>query len=190
MFQDLLWKEYIIGAIAKADYDYQLGSMKGNILVGAQYELFTLDANDTHLGENYEEMTMVKPESQYTIRVGRERSVSGFLQVKHVLIDSLIINAGLRYDNKYRKNEEYVTAFSPRVALIYTPTKLFNAKISYSRAFVDAPYLYRQNTTSTYKGSANLMPEYLNAFQLDFMGKIGKENIFSYDVNLFFNYNS
>ena len=188
MFQDLLWKEYTIGAIAKADYEYKLGSMKGNILVGAQYELFTLDANDTHLGENYEEMTMVKPESQYTIRVGRERSVSGFLQVKHVLIDSLIINAGLRYDNKYRKNEEYVTAFSPRVALIYTPTKLFNTKISYSRAFVDAPYLYRQNTTSTYKGSANLMPEYLNAFQLDFMGDIGKENIFSYDVNLFFNY--
>jgi iron complex outermembrane receptor protein len=186
MFQDLLWEEYTIGAIAKADVNYKLGSMRGNILVGAQYELFTLDANDTHLGENYEEMTMVKPESQYTIKVGRERSVSGFLQVKHFFFhDNLILNAGLRYDNKYRKNEEHVTAFSPRVALIYTPTKLFNTKISYSRAFVDAPYLYRQNTTGTYKGSANLMPEYLNAFQLDFMGTVSK---FSYDVNLFYNY--
>ena len=185
MTQDMLWKEYTLGTVAKADVNYQLGSMKGNLLVGAQYEFFTLDANDTHVGENFEQMATVMPESKYIVKVGRERSVSVFLQDKHYILDNLILNAGIRYDNKYRKNEEHVTAFSPRVALIYMPSKTFSTKLSYSRSFVDAPYLYRQNTSAAYKGSEDLMPEYMNAFQLDFMGTVSN---FSYDVNLFYNH--
>ena len=185
MSQDLLWNEYTLGAIAKADANYKLGNMKGNILVGTQYEFFTLDANDTHVGENFEEMTMVMPESSYTVKVGRERSVSAFIQAKHFLLDNVILNAGIRYDNKYRKNEVHVDAFSPRVALIYMPSKKFSTKLSYSRAFVDAPYYTRQNTTSAYRGSADLQPEYLNALQLDFIGKVSN---LSYDVNLFYNH--
>lgn len=185
MSQDLLWNEYTIGAIAKADANYKLGNMKGNILVGTQYEFFTLDANDTHVGENFEEMTMVMPESSYTVKVGRERSMSAFIQAKHFFLDNVILNAGIRYDNKYRKNEVHVDAFSPRVALIYMPSKKFSTKLSYSRAFVDAPYYTRQNTTSAYRGSADLQPEYLNALQLDFIGKVSNLN---YDVNLFYNH--
>ena len=185
MSQDLLWNEYTIGAVAKADANYKLGNMKGNILVGTQYEFFTLDANDTHVGENFEEMTMVMPESSYTVKVGRERSMSAFIQAKHFFLDNVILNAGIRYDNKYRKNEVHVDAFSPRVALIYMPSKKFSTKLSYSRAFVDAPYYTRQNTTSAYRGSADLQPEYLNALQLDFIGKVSNLN---YDVNLFYNH--
>ena len=185
MTQDMLWKEYTLGTVAKADVNYKLGNMKGNLLVGAQYEFFTLDANDTHVGENFEQMATVMPESKYIVKVGRERSVSVFLQDKHYILDNLILNAGIRYDNKYRKNEEHVTAFSPRVALIFMPRKTFSTKLSYSRSFVDAPYFSRQNTSLGFRGSENLMPEYMNAFQLDFMGKISN---FSYDVNLFYNH--
>lgn len=185
MWQDLFWKEYTLGAIAKADANYQFGSMKGNILIGTQYEFFTLDANDTYLGENFEEYTMGMPESKYTVLVGRERSVSAFIQAKHHILDNVILNAGIRYDNKYRKNEVHVDALSPRIALIYLPSKKFSAKLSYSRAFVDAPYYTRQNTTSSYRGSADLQPEYMNAFQLDFIGKVSKIN---YDVNIFYNH--
>jgi iron complex outermembrane receptor protein len=65
------------------------------------------------------------------------------------------------------------------------PSQKFSAKLSYSRAFVDAPYYTRQNTTSSYRGSADLEPEYMNALQLDFIGKVSDIN---YDVNLFYNH--
>jgi iron complex outermembrane receptor protein len=95
------------------------------------------------------------------------------------------LNAGLRFDSKHRKNDVNVTAFSPRVALIYMPSKALNTKISYSRAFVDAPYFYRQNTSNPYRGSQDLMPEYIDAIQLDFLGTFSKH--FSYDINIFYN---
>lgn len=185
MSQDMMWKEYTYGAMAKADLNYQIGDMKGNILVGTQYEFFTLDASDTSVGENFEEMTMVRPESKYTVIPGRERSISAFIQAKHHISDNVILNAGIRYDNKYRTNKEHVAALSPRIALIYMPSKTFSTKLSYSRAFVDAPYYTRQNNSSAYKGSADLQPEYMNALQLDFIGKLSK---LTYDVNLFYNH--
>lgn len=187
MFQDLLWQEYTIGAMANAQLNYKVAAMKGNILLGTQYEFFTLNANDTHLGENFEEMTMVMPESNYTVKPGHERSISTFIQAKHYILHNLILNAGIRYDDKYRKNQQHVTALSPRVALIYMPNTSFSAKLSYSQAFVDAPYYTRQNTTSAYRGSADLMPEYMNAFQLDIVGKAPTLHL-DYDVNLFYNH--
>ena len=107
------------------------------------------------------------------------------MSLKKEDILSRLTETGIRYDNKYRKNEVHVDAFSPRVALIYMPSKKFSTKLSYSRAFVDAPYYTRQNTTSAYRGSADLQPEYLNALQLDFIGKVSN---LSYDVNLFYNH--
>lgn len=186
LYQDINWREYSVGAIAKADAPYAIGSMKGKLLVGAQYEFFMLDGNETLIGEEYERFTTVVKESHNLINNGHEASFSAFVQGKHFLLDNLILSAGLRYDNKYRKNHVTIEAFSPRVALIYLPSKTLSTKVSYSRAFVDAPYFYRQNTSNPYRGSQNLMPEYLEAVQIDLLGKINNWNL-TYDVNVFYN---
>ena len=167
LYQDINWEEYTIGGLAKIDAPYSLGTMKGNILAGIHWENFTLYDNESLIGEDYERFTTVVKESKNIINNGHETSFSAFVQCKHYFRDNFILNAGLRFDNKHRKNDVNVTAFSPRVALIYMPSKLLSTKISYSRAFVDAPYFYRQNTSNPYRGSQDLMPEYIDAIQID-----------------------
>lgn len=181
------YQEYTIGAMAKADANYTFGGMKGNVLVGTQFEYFKLSSNDFHIGEEYTKVAVTFPEEKNYIRIGSERSFSAFIQDKHYFTPQFILNAGLRFDNKNRANGKNATAFSPRVALIYFPNEKFSTKLSYSRAFVDAPYYTRNNTSNGYRGSEDLMPEYMNAIQLDFMGKIDGWYL-DYDVNIFYNH--
>ena len=181
------YQEYTIGAMAKADANYTFGGMKGNVLVGTQFEYFKLSSNDFLIGEEYTKVAVTFPEEKNYIRIGSERSFSAFIQDKHYFTPQFILNAGLRFDNKNRANGKNVTAFSPRVALIYFPNEKFSTKLSYSRAFVDAPYYTRNNTSNGYRGSEDLMPEYMNAIQLDFMGKIDGWHL-DYDVNIFYNH--
>jgi iron complex outermembrane receptor protein len=187
LMQYLDIQEYTIGAMAKTDVNYTFGSMKGNILVGAQFEYFKLSSNDFLIGEEYTKVAVTFPEEKNYIRIGSERSFSAFIQGKHYFTSQFILNAGLRFDNKNRANGKNVTAFSPRVALIYFPDEKFSTKLSFSRAFVDAPYYTRHNTSNGARGSENLMPEYMNAIQLDFMGRINSWHLI-YDVNLFYNH--
>ena len=186
VFQDVPFQEYTIGAMAKTDANYTLGNMKGNILVGAQFEYFKLSSNEFHMGNDYTKIFVTYPESKGMLRVGSEKSFSAFIQDKHYFTKQIILNAGLRYDYKYRVNGKSVSAVSPRVAFIYYPNEAFTTKLSYSRAFVDAPYYTRFNTSNAYRGSENLMPEFMSAFQLDFMGKINNWHLV-YDVNFFYN---
>ena len=181
------WNEFTLAFILKAGLSYRLGSMKGDLLFGMQQELFYMQSTDYYLGENFDQIELVMPESLNAIDLGQERSMSFFLQDKHYLTDQLIVNAGVRYDRKHRKNNRIIRAVSPRLAFIYVPSNLFSMKFSYSRAFVDAPYFYRQNHTNTYSGGEDLMPEYMNAFQLDFIGTIPSIHLI-YDVNLFYNH--
>ncbi len=186
VYQDLDFQEYTIGAMAKADANYSLGSMKGNLLVGAQFEYFKLASNDFYGGVSFNRIYVTFPETAPMLSIGSERSFSAFIQGKHYFTSQFILNAGLRFDNKNRTNGNNVTAVSPRVALIYFPNEKFSTKLSFSRAFVDAPYFYRHNSTNGARGSENLMPEYMNAIQLDFMGRIDNWHLI-YDVNLFYN---
>ena len=186
VMQYLPFQEYTIGTMAKADANYTLGNMKGNLLLGAQFEYFKLSSNDYLMGEDYIKVFVTYPESKSMLSVSSERSISAFVQGKHYFTPQFILNAGLRFDNKNRASGKNVTAFSPRVALIYLPSEKFSTKLSFSRAFVDAPYFYRHNTSNGARGSEDLMPEYMSAFQLDFMGKINKWHI-GYDVNIFYN---
>ncbi len=188
VYQDDNWEEFTIGAMAKFSHDYRIGHTRGNFLVGAQFEYYEIPINEFFFGEEYQKIIIVTtPESKNQLKVGNERILSGFVQGKHYLLsDKLILNAGLRFDNKYRRNKVNVNALSPRVAFIYLPSGQFSAKISYSRSFVDAPYFYRQNTQNTYRGSEDLMPEYMNAFQLNFIGTVNSN--LSYDLNLYYNH--
>ena len=187
LMQFLDYQEYTFGAMTKADVNYTLGSMKGNLLVGAQFEYFKLASNDYTMGEDYTKVVTTYPEEKNMLLVDSEKSISAFIQGKHYFTSQFILNAGLRFDNKYRANGNNVSALSPRVALIYFPNEKFSTKLSYSRAFVDAPYYTRNNTSNGYRGSEDLMPEYMNAIQLDFMGKIDGWHL-DYDVNIFYNH--
>jgi iron complex outermembrane receptor protein len=187
LMQYLDFQEFTIGAMAKADANYTLGNMKGNLLVGAQFEYFKLSSNDFIIGEEYTKIMVTFPEEKNMIRVGNEKSISAFIQDKHYITPQLILNAGLRFDNKYRAKGKNVSALSPRVALIYFPNEIFSTKLSFSRAFVDAPYYTRHNTSNGARGSEDLMPEYMNAIQLDFIGKIDNWHLI-YDVNIFYNH--
>ena len=187
LMQYLDFQEYTIGSMAKADANYTFEGMKGNVLVGAQFEYFKLSSNDFLIGEDYTKVAVSFPETKNMLRVGNEKNISAFIQGKHYFSKEFILNAGLRYDYKYRANGKSVSALSPRVALIYFPNEKFSTKLSYSRAFVDAPYYTRNNTSNGYRGSEDLMPEYMNAIQLDFMGKIDGWHL-DYDVNIFYNH--
>ena len=186
VYQDNNWEEYTLGAVAKFSTNYSIGKNHGSILAGAQFEFYRIPVNEFFLGEEYSNITIVTtPESPNQLKIGSEKSVSGFFQCKHYFTEQIILNAGLRYDKKYRRNDQSVSALSPRIAMIYYPSKIFSVKASYSRSFVDAPYFYRQNNSNPYRGSEDLMPEYMNAVQLDFMGQVSN---FTYDVNLFYNH--
>ena len=187
LMQFLDYQEYTFGAMTKADVNYTLGSMKGNLLVGAQFEYFKLASNDYTMGEDYTKVVTTYPEEKNVLLVDSEKSISAFIQGKHYFTSQFILNAGLRFDNKYRANGKNISALSPRVALIYFPNEKFSTKLSYSRAFVDAPYYTRHNTSNGARGSEDLMPEYMNAIQLDFMGKIKSWHL-DYDVNIFYNH--
>jgi len=186
IFQNLTFQEYTIGAMAKADANYTLGNMNGNILLGSQFEYFKLSSNDFLMGEGFTKIYATFPESRNILHVGSEKSFSAFIQDKHFFTKELILNAGLRYDYKFRANGKSVSALSPRVAFIYFPNEAFTTKLSFSRAFVDAPYYTRHNTSNGARGSEDLMPEYMSAIQLDFMGKIDSWHL-NYDVNIFYN---
>jgi len=184
--QNMAYQEYTIGAMGKADANYTLGSMKGNFLLGAQFEYFKLSSNDYLMGVDFTKVHVMYPESKSMLRIDSEKSFSAFIQGKHYFTTKIILNAGMRFDNKKRANGKNVTAFSPRVALIYFPNEKFSTKLSFSRAFVDAPYFYRHNNSNGARGSEDLMPEYMNAIQLDFLGKLDKWHL-NYDFNIFYN---
>ena len=184
--QNMAYQEYTIGAMGKADANYTLGSMKGNFLLGAQFEYFKLSSNDYLMGVDFTKVHVMYPESKSMLRIDSEKSFSAFIQGKHYFTTEIILNAGMRFDNKKRANGKNVTALSPRVALIYLPNEKFSTKLSFSRAFVDAPYFYRHNNSNGARGSEDLMPEYMNAIQLDFLGKLDKWHL-NYDFNIFYN---
>ena len=184
--QSMAYQEYTIGAMGKADANYTLGSMKGNFLLGAQFEYFKLSSNDYLMGVDFTKVHVMYPESKSMLRIDSEKSFSAFIQGKHYFTTKIILNAGMRFDNKKRANGKNVTALSPRVALIYLPNEKFSTKLSFSRAFVDAPYFYRHNNSNGARGSEDLMPEYMNAIQLDFLGKLDKWHL-NYDFNIFYN---
>ena len=180
------WKEMTLGATLRGDCNYKLGSMNGSLLAGMQYEYFSLYDTYGMMGQDFDAVKFVIKESENPILTGRENSISFFLQDKHYFTKKLILNAGLRFDSKYRANSSRINALSPRVAFIYTPKNDFSMKLSYSRSFVDAPYFYRRNTDNSYMGGDDLKPEYLNAVQFDVLGEIEPIHL-TYDVNLFYN---
>lgn len=153
------WEDFNYGILSQVTKSYN----NGTIIFGVQGEEMTL--NDSALFIAPENGTWSSILTADLLENGNESIYSGFTQIKHKFDDSFIINAGVRYDVKDRHRGEHKTATSPRIALIYLNDNSFDAKLSYSRSFVDSPYWYRYNNLASYKGSSGLEAEILEAIQ-------------------------
>ena len=176
----------------KGDYSYvNSKAHKGNLSFGTEFSHFQLDDVRYALGYNYEN---VAPENPMIPEQGKghENSYNAFLQLKHQW-RSFILNAGLRYDHKKRVDGHTLNEFSPRVALILMKPK-WNIKLSYSKSFVDAPYLYRKTDellplltkNTSLDDYSTLNPEFVHSFQITFAGLEWAKGL-AFEVNGFYN---
>ena len=176
----------------KGDYSYiNTTHHKGNLSFGTEFSHFQLEDVRYALGYNF---NMIAPENPMIPESGKghENSYNAFLQLKHQW-RSFIFNAGLRYDHKKRADDRTLDEFSPRVALILMQPK-WNIKFSYSKSFVDAPYLYRKTNellplltkAQSLNDFAVLYPEFVNSFQLTFAGYEWAKG-FNFEINGFYN---
>ena len=187
------------GARLKADFSYIDNSQhKGSIVYGAEMNRFKLEEFCYQYGYYYTE-TMPEDTRLREIGKGHEVSANTFLQLKHKW-RSLILNAGLRYDYKRRSNDTRLDEISPRIALILSRPK-WNMKLSYSKSFVDAPYLYRtlnafdeiltdEDATPDLGDDDpefGLSPERVHSWQFAFAG-IEWFKGFNFEVNAFYNH--
>lgn len=193
LFRFLSGNEQNFGVDIKGDFSYiNTKNHKGSITFGAEASHFQLDDVRYTLGYNFsqlrEELPLISEEG-----TGHESSYNGFIQLKHQW-NSLILNAGLRYDHKDRVENETLKEYSPRVALILLQPK-WNIKCSYSRSFVDAPYIYRKINKllpllmgDAYDKISNydLEPEFVNSLQLTFAGLEWVKGL-NFEVNGFYN---
>lgn len=171
-----------LGGSLQASTAYKAGSMQGNVLAGVQFEHFAVTDLLTLFGYGY--TGMAEEGDQLVDLKHHENSWSFYAQAKHHFLPTLILNAGLRYDIRYRFAMDNVTNLSPRLALIYTPRDELNLKLTYSQAFVDMSFKYR--TLMREIGNDKFQSQYLTALQLSVMGKIAPLRL-SYDFNLFYN---
>ena len=193
LFRFLSGNEQNYGFDIKGDYNYiNTKDHKGSIAFGAEASHFQLDDVRYTLGYNFsqlrEENALISEEG-----TGHENSYNAFLQLKHQW-HSVILNAGLRYDHKERVENITLREYSPRVALILLQPK-WNVKLSYSRSFVDAPYMYRKinkllplltGQAASNDPYADLEPEFVNSFQLTFAGLEWLKGL-NFEVNGFYN---
>lgn len=162
----IAWREFSQGVIAQVGKKYNLGNMRGDLLIGAQVDRMRLYDSFLMGGRGGEFKTIGDNSKVQLLQIGSEVIYSGFAQIKHYFTEKLILNIGFRFDEKDRHAGTNIRNFSPRVAFIYNPNNQFNVRISYSNSFVDGPYWYRYNSFPSYKGSNNLLPERLSSWQV------------------------
>lgn len=185
-FQMVSWHEYTYGVSVRNGYSYGKKSMgHGTLLAGFQLENYTMKSTEVNVGDHFDRIVVTLSEHNRQIKFGSELSLSMFLQGKHYFTPKLIVNGGFRYDYKHRFNGKKLYAFSPRLACIYRMNQ-WSLKLCYARSFVDAPFFYRANEVTTYKGSENLEPEYLDALQLSCTASLPSLHL-EYDCNFYYN---
>ena len=177
------FSERTMGGILRGATDYRFARMRGNVLLGSQFESFSLFSTNYLWGYQFGRIDSGQLAFDDLIRLGKERSLSFFIQDKHYFLPNLIFNAGFRYDLKYRKDEKVVRKISPRLALMFVPHDRFSLKLSYSEAFADQSFYERY----VIKGNDNSTdPQHLSAIQLTAMGTVPQLHL-SFETNFFYN---
>lgn len=185
-------QEHTFGAKVVGDWSYvNQDAHKGLLTFGAEYSYFQLD--DARYVFVYDfQKTLPETINISEMGKGHENNFNVFAQLKHQW-GPLILNAGMRFDYKARYDSTSIREFSPRVALIFVQPK-WNVKLSYAKAFIDAPYLYRK-TNQFLKALSNLSPtnhdldlnpETMHSYQLTF-GTTQLVKGLNMELNAFYN---
>lgn len=184
-FQLGYFDENTFGFFLRSTSQYNMGSLgRGSLLIGFQGERSKIGNSYCLVGKEYKNIYLYY-DLPY-IYSGTEISYSVVAQIKHSFSPLLILNAGLRFDDKIRANHTQTKSIAPRLSFIYI-RKQWNAKLSFSRSFVDAPFCYRYSVAPSYKGSENLNPEHLSALQLTYSyHTINK--VLQVETNMFYNH--
>ena len=184
-------QEHTLGGKLQGDWNYiDNGTHRGLLTFGAEYSYFQLDDVRYTFGYNFTKLT-TENDTIPMLGKGHESNLNGFIQLKHHW-RSFILNAGLRFDYKNRYDGSKIREFSPRLALIYLQPK-WNVKLSYSKAFIDAPYFYRKinlflaSMLGYTQYATELDPETLNSWQLTFGATQWIPGL-DLEVNAFYNY--
>ena len=165
LWQTISSKGMTFGGGANASWNYgRETGQHGSIMVGGQYEHIILTDSRFQLGYDFEK---IQYSDNHIVEKGRDFTISGIAQLKHYFIpNKLVLNGGLRFDHKRRFDDDKTNTFSPRVALIYLPSKNWSTRLSYSRAYVDAPYFYRASNLVFFTGGQNMKSQTMDAFSL------------------------
>lgn len=168
----ITWQDQNIGLVTQAGRDYQSDWGTGQLLFGAQADVFDVTESAMYSVTAGEIGAPADTTANRLLRIGGEGIYSLFIQDKHKFNAHWILNGGGRYDYKTRVKGDKQEKFSPRLALIHLPDDTWEYKVSYSQSFVDGPYWYRYNQgLPAFGGSENLQPEILEAFQLQTVWK-------------------
>ena len=184
-------QEQNYGFQVKGNYAYDMGNgHKGSISFGAEYGHFRSDDFRYQINYDFGKTSVDNPDILQAGQ-GSENNADVYLQLKHQW-RSLIFNAGLRYDYKSRFDDTKANELSPRIALILLQPK-WNLKLSYSKSFVDAPYIYRKANIilmmmlgGNPKNVESISPERVHSFQLTFGGNNWIKGL-NFEINGFYN---
>ena len=188
VFQNHIWSEHTLSGHLQGSYGNKWGKHDLVALLGAHVGRMDLEYSFYEEGDEYNRILKVWDESK-NLMVNYEVNADAYFQLKYKWNDMFIVNAGARYDFKRRYNyleDEHanINVLSPRVAFIMN-LPVLTAKLSYSKAFVDAPYFYRNSRMDTSWGGA-LDPEYLHSFQASFSSNKVARNL-GVELNVFYN---
>jgi len=186
-------QEHTYSFKVQGDWSYiNNGQHKGLLAFGAEYSYFQLD--DARYVFVYDfDKTLPETINISEVGKGHENNANAFVQLKHQW-GPVILNAGLRFDYKARYDSTFIREFSPRVALIFVQPK-WNVKLSYSKAFTDAPYLYRKTNqfllaligaTGRDQLRLPLEPETMHSYQLTFGATEWLKGL-NFELNGFYN---
>jgi iron complex outermembrane receptor protein len=103
-------------------------------------------------------------DSQHTAEV-----LAAYIQDEYQVFESLIINAGVRYDHF----STFGDTVNPRTALIYSPWKPTSFKFLYGQAF-RAPNVYEFYGSVIGKSNPELSPETIDSYELVWEQRLGE----------------
>ncbi len=185
VWETLNCKDFVFGIGANGSWNYGNDEgQHGTVLGGLQYEHLFLTDSRFQLGYDFNKIHYA---SNDIVERGNDYTASGVVQLKHYFIpNKLVFNGGLRFDHKRRFDDNQTNNFSPRAALIYLPSSQWSTRLSYSRAYVDAPYFYRASNLVIFTGGDKMESQTMDAFSLS--GAWTRQDIgLRLELNAFFN---
>ncbi len=101
----------------------------------------------------------------------RRQNYGVFVQDNFTVLTNLHVNAGVRYDQSYDRQDSFNPSWSPRAALIYDPFRQSTFKFIYGTAFRD-PSFYELSELATL--SVKPRPENITSYELVYEQGIGR----------------